>query len=104
MLAACIGTTVVFSLLSRLVYSSELLGCFFAGLVFSSSSVLRSTWPVQMKRLLRWGTALFFAATISFGIPRVSILFSRSALGRGAALLAAGACCAGTHWWLYHVA
>lgn len=89
MLALFFGVAVGVAVACRAVQTSELLGCYFTGLMFSASPELRHTWPAQMKRLSRWGAALFFAATIGFSVPTVAVLFSGAAAGRGALVLLA---------------
>ena len=73
------------------VGSSDLLGCFFAGLIFSTEPRVFPIWQKHTHQLVRWGGALFFAATIGFGVPKLSQsggLFEVNAVARGAALTA----------------
>ena len=91
MLVAVLATGVGAGLACRSVKTSELLGCYFTGLLFSSSEELKTTWPRQMKRIVRWGSALFFAGTIGFSVPSLSVLFSPAAASRGILLLLAAA-------------
>eukprot|EP00300_Choanocystis_sp_HF-7_P026091 c28687_g1_i1.p1 GENE.c28687_g1_i1~~c28687_g1_i1.p1 ORF type:complete len:430 (-),score=83.79 c28687_g1_i1:7-1296(-) len=89
LLTLVLATGVAASLSCRLVKTSELLGCYFTGLLFSSSNGVREVWKSQMKRLTRWGSALFFSATIAFSVPSLNVLFSRDAASRGILLLLA---------------
>jgi Kef-type K+ transport system membrane component KefB len=79
MMSSLFSVAVVFAVLCRLAQSSELLGCFFAGLAFSSSPQLKSAWPDSMQHLLTWSSSLFFACSIGFGVPSVNILLSAAA-------------------------
>ncbi len=58
---------------ARAAQTSELLACFIVGCVFSSSVVLKRAWPANTESLVRWGTILFFAATIGCGHARCSM-------------------------------
>jgi Kef-type K+ transport system membrane component KefB len=78
------------SLACRLAHTSELLGLYFVGLLFSSSARTQAVWASQMKRLGRWGSALFFSASVGFSVPPVGVLFSRDAAALGALLTVAG--------------
>ena len=72
------------------VGSSDLLGCFLAGLAFSDSRETLSAFRTHFAKLTKVGTSLFFACTIGFGVPSLvngSGLFSSAAVGRGAMLL-----------------
>lgn len=72
--------------------SSDLLGCFLAGVVGTQLDV---DVPVKFQRhfgsLTRWGSALFFAATIAFSLPSFSGggLFTSGALQKGALMTVA---------------
>ena len=79
----------VFALACAAVGSSDLLGCFLAGLCISSMPGLAKIWDKEMKFFVAWGTRLFFACTIGFTFPPLSVLFSVSALVQGLALTAA---------------
>jgi hypothetical protein len=46
-------------------------------------------WPTHMSGLQRWGAALFFGASIGFGVPHLRMLFTIAAWTRGLAFLAA---------------
>ena len=56
LLACMIVVSCVAAFLCRLVGSSDLLGCFVGGLLFSSLPEARDVWERQMKRFTRWGT------------------------------------------------
>jgi Kef-type K+ transport system membrane component KefB len=72
------------------VGSSDLLGCFLAGLAFSGSARSRGAFEANFGRLTKVGTSLFFACTVGFGVPPLGSsggLFSAAAAARGAWLL-----------------
>jgi Kef-type K+ transport system membrane component KefB len=85
-----LASAAVAAWLCALTGSSPLLGAFFAGLVFSDKVALAPThraWQRNIKRHLAWGTRLFFAATVAFGIPSLTDtdggLFTARAAERG---------------------
>lgn len=69
--------------MSAALKSSDLLGVFLAGLAFSNSSILGLDFPCHYLPFIRWGSALFFSATVGFGVPKVRTLVSRSAVVLG---------------------
>jgi Kef-type K+ transport system membrane component KefB len=74
------------------VGSSDLLGCFLAGLAFSDSAETKHAFEKHLAKLTKVGTSLFFACTVGFGVPSLidgSGLFSSAAVSRGAMLLVA---------------
>lgn len=52
--------------------ASYLMGCFVAGLTFSSFHELHHAFVHQFKRLLQWLMRIFFAASIGFQVPITS--------------------------------
>ena len=79
-----------FAWLSAYVGSSDLIGCYLAGVAFSTEKDLISNWNRDTSQLLRWGNALFFAATIGFGVPSFTSsggLFEPKALLRALPLI-----------------
>jgi Kef-type K+ transport system membrane component KefB len=81
----------LFAWLSSLVGSSDLLGCFFAGLAFSPILHCKQVWDRQMKQFVTWGGRLFFACAIGFSVPPLAGddgLFNPTSLERGAVLAA----------------
>lgn len=52
--------------------SSALLGCFCGALSFSAYPEVVEAWSGYSKQFVAWGTRLFFAATVGFGVPKVS--------------------------------
>ena len=80
------GLAGLLAYLCALVGSSELLGCFFAGLVGSAVPGLAGYWQNHSGSLLTWGTRLFFACTVAFGVPPLTEgdgLFSGGAIWLG---------------------
>lgn len=56
LLTLIIASCTVIAFLCRLAGSSDLLGCFVGGLLFSSLKPASRVWQQQMKRFTRWGT------------------------------------------------
>lgn len=52
--------------------SSALLGCFCGALSFSAYPEVVEAWGGYSKQFVAWGTRLFFASTVGFGVPKVS--------------------------------
>lgn len=75
---------------SAYVGSSDLIGCYLAGVAFSTEKDLSANWNRNTSQILRWGSALFFAATIGFGVPSFTSsggLFEPTALLRALPLI-----------------
>lgn len=53
------------------VGSSDLLGCFLAGLTFSDSNETKKSFKKHFSKLTKIGTSLFFACTVGFGVPSI---------------------------------
>ncbi len=90
LLFAMASLVLVFGWSCAVVGSSDLLGCFLAGLAFSGSAPSRIAFAKNFGRLTKVGTALFFACTVGFGVPPLGTgggLFSAAAVARGAWLL-----------------
>ena len=82
--------TLAFAWSCSVVGSSDLLGCFLAGLAFSGSAPSRDAFSKNFGRLTKVGTAFFFACTVGFGVPPLASsggLFSGAAVSRGLWLL-----------------
>eukprot|EP00753_Platysulcus_tardus_P014442 PLAT4369.1.p2 GENE.PLAT4369.1~~PLAT4369.1.p2 ORF type:complete len:452 (+),score=214.64 PLAT4369.1:97-1452(+) len=95
LLLALAALAALFGFLCAAVGSSDLLGTFLAALMFSSLPGATDIWQRQMKRFTRWGSALFFAATIGFSVPSLLSsggLFDALALLQGAFLLVIALC------------
>ncbi|CAM9442731.1 unnamed protein product, partial [Discosporangium mesarthrocarpum] len=69
LLVMILSLSCIMSYLSFLVGSSDLLGCFLGGLAFSGVPGARVAWDRQLKRFSRWGSRLFFSATVAFSVP-----------------------------------
>lgn len=83
--------------------SSDLLGAFFGGLLFSTDDTILKLWQKHMAPFVRWGGAFFFAATIAFGIPSLTSsggLFQPQAILQG--LLLTAVAILGTCYTIYH--
>uniref|UniRef100_A0A0G4HKA1 Cation/H+ exchanger transmembrane domain-containing protein n=1 Tax=Chromera velia CCMP2878 TaxID=1169474 RepID=A0A0G4HKA1_9ALVE len=92
------GVAVFLGWLAAFVGSSQLLGVFMTGVIFSSVHSLEASWSVLATPLVEWGTRLFFAATIGLEMPDVTHLFQWEAFARGVVLFSAGLlgkCCCG---------
>lgn len=72
------------------IIGSALLGCFVAGMLFSSIPRSHLIWEKQFKRLTRWLLRLFFSCTVAFSI-NIADLFTTEAFLMGL-LMAAGPC------------
>ena len=58
-------------------------------MIFSTKPDVVDIWRRHTAQIVRWGSALFFASTIAFGIPSLkgeNGLFEEKAIARGAAL------------------
>jgi len=72
---------VIYSTIGAIIGSS-LLGCFLAGINFSTTKRSGRIWDQQLKRISKWLIKFFFGATIAFIVP-LSDLMSWSSLWQG---------------------
>lgn len=90
LLLAVLVVSAVLALLCRAVGSSDLLGAFLGGLMFSAVPRANEVWGRQCKRLTAWGASLFFACTVAFEVPPIADeatgLFSGPVVATGALL------------------
>jgi len=73
---------------SYIAKSSDLLGCFLAGVTFSSVPNIQKHWEENCGQMTEWGSRLFFAATIAFGFPAIGPLFNSESVWKASILLA----------------
>eukprot|EP01064_Diplonema_japonicum_P011401 TRINITY_DN18743_c0_g1_i1.p1 TRINITY_DN18743_c0_g1~~TRINITY_DN18743_c0_g1_i1.p1 ORF type:complete len:449 (+),score=49.34 TRINITY_DN18743_c0_g1_i1:62-1348(+) len=67
-----LGLSTLLAFLSAYAGSSELLGAFCGALPFSAFPSIVESWEKSnMRSLVDWGSRLFFACTIGFGVPSI---------------------------------
>lgn len=67
--------------------SSDLIGCFIIGLVFSTKQEVRKSWDRHVSKIQAWLNRVFFAGTIAFSIPSLSGEFFSAPVFKRLALL-----------------
>jgi len=82
MLFLLVITSLILIPLCYTCYSSPLLGAFLSGFIFCENEVTMKIWKVQIKRILNLLVKCFFAATIGFEIPIMTI-FNLNVLQNG---------------------